>query len=67
MEILRLAAQGLRTREIADRLGLSTRTVEAEFTTIFTGLGVSTRSEAVAHAIDRGWFAVRQAPSLDLP
>ncbi len=66
-EILRLAAQGLRTREIADRLGLSTRTVEAEFTAIFSTLGVSTRSEAVALAIDKGWFAVRQAPSLELP
>ena len=62
MEILRLAAQGLRSSEIASQLSVSTRTVEAHFTRIFNKLGVSTRTAAVAHAIEHGWLAVRRMP-----
>jgi DNA-binding NarL/FixJ family response regulator len=60
MEVLGLAAQGIRNREIGERLMLSTRTVEAHFTSIFNKLGVSSRTEAVTHVIARGWLVVRR-------
>ncbi len=63
-EILRLAASGLRTTDIADRLWLSARTVEAHFTSIFNKLGVSTRTEAVVHAASRGWIHLERKPPM---
>ena len=67
IEIIRHAAQGARTQEIATRWRVSTRTVEAQLTTIFDKLGVSTRREAVAYAIAHDWLAFQRAPQLDLP
>lgn len=57
LQILRHAAQGLRTRDIAAVLEVSPRTVEAGFTSIFGKLGVSSRTEAVMHAASRGWLS----------
>jgi DNA-binding NarL/FixJ family response regulator len=62
LEILRLAARGQRTRDIADHLSLSVRTVEAQFTGIFNKLGVSTRTEAIVHAASRGWVRLEREP-----
>jgi two-component system, NarL family, response regulator LiaR len=56
LEILRLAGQGLGTREIASSLSLSTRTIEAHLTTIFNKLGATNRTEAIARAAARGWL-----------
>jgi len=56
IEVLRLAAQGLRTKDIAAELGTSPRTVEAHFTSIFNRFGVTTRTEAVLHAAARHWI-----------
>jgi DNA-binding NarL/FixJ family response regulator len=67
IEIIRHAAQGARTHEIATQLRVSSRTVEAQLTTIFNKLGVSTRREAVAYAIAHDWLAFQRAPQLDLP
>ncbi len=53
-EILSLAAQGSRNQDIAERLGLSVRTVEGHFARIFVKLAVSSRLEAVRVAITRG-------------
>lgn len=53
-EVLRLAAAGHRTKEIAARLSLSTRTVESHFTSVFNKLGVDSRLEAVMQATSRG-------------
>lgn len=53
-EVLRLAASGRRTKEIAAELSLSTRTVESHFTSIFNKLGVDGRLEAVVQAAARG-------------
>lgn len=58
LEILRLAARGLRTKDIAAELGTSPRTVEAHFTSIFNRFGVTTRTEAVLHAAARRWIRV---------
>ena len=53
-EILGLAAHGLRNKDIADRLGLSVRTVEGHFARIFVKLSVESRLEAVRAGIARG-------------
>lgn len=62
IEILQQAARGLRTKEIADALDVSTRTVESHFTSIFNKLGVSSRTEAVVRAAARGWISPERAP-----
>lgn len=56
LEVLRLAARGLRTKDIAAELGTSPRTVEAHLTSIFNRFGVTTRTEAVMHAAARRWI-----------
>lgn len=56
IEVLRLAARGLRTRDIAAELATSPRTIEAHFTSIYNRFGVTTRAEAVMFAAGRGWI-----------
>jgi DNA-binding NarL/FixJ family response regulator len=58
MEVLRLLAQGLTNYQIARRLGLSARTVEAHLTHIYTKLNVGSRTEAALLAQQRGWVTV---------
>jgi NarL family two-component system response regulator LiaR len=59
-EVLRLAARGQRTKDIARELSVSARTVEGHLTSIFNKLGVSTRTEAILHAASRGWIALER-------
>ncbi len=54
LEVLRDLAAGLRNAEIAERLYLSTKTVERHVSAIFTKLDVSTRTEAARRASDLG-------------
>lgn len=61
MEILRLAATGLRNKEIAQRLGLSRRTVEGHLSHVFNKLCVNSRTEAIIHGSSHGWFALEQS------
>lgn len=56
LEVLELAAQGLTNQEIGQRLHISVRTVEAHLTHVYNKLGVSSRTEAVVHAMQRGWI-----------
>jgi DNA-binding NarL/FixJ family response regulator len=56
-DVLRLAARGARTREIATELSVSTRTVESHFTSIYNKLGVTNRTEAVLYAAAHGWVS----------
>lgn len=58
LQVLRYAARGARTKEIGQLLSVSTRTVEAHFTSIFNKLGVSSRTEAILHAASRGWLVL---------
>lgn len=56
VEILRLAAQGLTNRDIAPRLGVSTRTVQLRLTSLFAHLDVGSRTEAVLAGLRAGLF-----------
>ncbi len=53
LEVLELAARGLRNRAVADKLGISVRTVEGHFNSIFAKLGVSSRMEAVLYGLSQ--------------
>jgi DNA-binding NarL/FixJ family response regulator len=54
VEILELAAQGMTNREIASKLTISTRTVQAHMSNVFSKLGVGSRTEAVLYAVRKG-------------
>jgi NarL family two-component system response regulator YdfI len=51
--ILQAVARGLRSKEIAFDMGISERTVKAHLTNIYNKLGVDSRSEAVAVAVEK--------------
>ena len=50
-EVLRLLAAGLSYAEIADKLVISPRTVNSHLTTIYSKLGVTSRSAAMRYAL----------------
>ncbi len=58
LEVLRLAGRGLSNKEIADRLVLSPRTVQAHFANIFSKLQVGSRTEAVLQGLRRRWLSL---------
>jgi NarL family two-component system response regulator YdfI len=58
-EVLTYVARGARSKEIAAQLGISTRTVTAHLTSIFTKLQVDSRASAVARAMEQGWLPRR--------
>jgi NarL family two-component system response regulator LiaR len=57
LEVLALIADGLNNREIADQLYVSRSTVKTHVSNILTKLGVSSRTEAVAYAIENDLIA----------
>ena len=58
IEILRLAAEGMTSKEIASALNISGLTVNSHFSNIFRKLDVQSRIEAVMVALRRGWISV---------
>lgn len=52
--VLQAVARGLRSRDIAFDMGIAERTVKAYLTNIYNKLGVNSRSEAVAVAVEKG-------------
>ncbi|KJB88133.1 chemotaxis protein CheY [Paenibacillus sp. E194] len=52
--VLEAIARGYRSKEIAGEMGISERTVKAHLTSIYNKLGVNSRSQAVAVAVERG-------------
>ncbi|MGM0922951.1 MAG: response regulator [Bacillota bacterium] len=52
--ILQAVARGYRSKDIAFDMGIAERTVKAHLTNIFNKLGVNTRTEAVAVAMESG-------------
>lgn len=58
LEVLRAAARGDRSKEIARDLGITERTVKAHLTSIYNKLGVDSRASAVAVAAQHGLLAL---------
>jgi pimeloyl-ACP methyl ester carboxylesterase/DNA-binding CsgD family transcriptional regulator len=56
MEVLRLVAEGMPNRAVADQLSLSEKTVNRHLMNIYTKLGVNTRGAAIAHAFRQGFM-----------
>jgi DNA-binding CsgD family transcriptional regulator len=56
MDVLRLVAEGLPNRQVADALSLSVKTVNRHLVNIYTKLGVNTRGAAIAHAFRHGFI-----------
>lgn len=56
-EVLRLIAWGHSNKEIAERLGISTKTVETYKGRITEKLGLRSRTEMVRYAVQRGWLS----------
>ena len=54
LAVLRLVANGMHDREIADSLSISPRTVQSHVMNMLTKLDARSRSEAVAIGIRRG-------------
>lgn len=56
VEVLQFACRGLRNKEIAHELSVSTRTIEGHFSSVLSKLGVSSRTAAVMHATSHSWL-----------
>jgi DNA-binding NarL/FixJ family response regulator len=57
VEALRLVATGMTNRVIAQRLGISEKTVARHLSNIFTKLGLSSRAAATAWAYRHGFVS----------
>jgi len=58
MEVMKLVTKGLSNKDIADELCLSVRTIQGHLVNIFNKLNVSSRTEAVVHALKEGWVTL---------
>jgi DNA-binding NarL/FixJ family response regulator len=58
LDVLRLTARGMSSKEIAGRLQISQRTVEGHLNNIYSKLGVNSRTEAVVYAAARGLISL---------
>jgi DNA-binding CsgD family transcriptional regulator len=54
MRVLRQVAEGKSNREIGEALSISEATVKIHLTHLFEKLGASSRTDAVAKAVERG-------------
>jgi DNA-binding NarL/FixJ family response regulator len=55
VEVLRLIARGYTYRELAQRLGISVKTVESHVSAVLRKLQLSTRHQLARWATDRGF------------
>lgn len=53
-EVARLAAEGLYSKQIADRLGTSIHTVKNQFTSIYRKVGANNRAQALTVLMRQG-------------
>ena len=52
VHVLKLVSAGLTNRQIAESLGLSSRTIDAHLRSIFGKIGVGSRSAATRYAVE---------------
>ena len=57
-EVVRLIARGFSNKEIAAQLDLSSKTVETYKARSLEKLGLSSRSDLVSYAVQRGWLDI---------
>lgn len=62
LDVIKLTAKGMSSKDIADELFISERTVQTHLINIFRKLGVNTRTQAVLHALRKGWITLNNAP-----
>ena len=62
LQVLKLAAKGLSTKNIAKELDIGTRTVQSHLNAIFFKLDTSSRTEAVLRALKLGWITPEDLP-----
>ena len=55
-EVLDLMSVGLTNAQIGERLGISAKTVDHHVSAVLASLGATTRTEAAAAALRRGWI-----------
>jgi len=60
MDVLRLVAQGVGNKTIAERLALSKRTVANRLSNVYRKLRISNRTQAALFALRRGWATLDQ-------
>lgn len=60
LEVVRLMAQGLTNREIADRLVISERTVRTHISRILDKLDLVNRTQVALYALRRGWASLEE-------
>lgn len=60
MEVLKLAAKGMNNNDIADALFINVRTVQGHLSSIFNKLSVGSRTEAIFHAVKKGWISFEE-------
>ncbi len=58
LEVLRLAAKGMGNKQIGTTLSISDRTVQGHLANIYSKLHVTTRTEAVLHAVREKWIVL---------
>jgi NarL family two-component system response regulator LiaR len=67
VEVLRLIAQGLSNREIANRLVVTERTVCRHVSNILDKLHLASRTQAALYALKEGLASLEDIPDLDEP
>ena len=65
LELLKLAAKGMHNKDIATHLVISERTVQSHLVNIFRKLGVHSRTQAILHALEEGWFTLDDLSEID--
>lgn len=62
-EVLQLVAEGLKSAAVAERLGISARTVETHRANLTAKLGLRGQGELVRYAVTHGLVALEDSPS----
>ncbi|HWC25657.1 MAG TPA: HD domain-containing phosphohydrolase [Solirubrobacteraceae bacterium] len=65
VEVVRLLARGLQTKQVARRLGVSAKTADRHVQNAYAKIGVSTRAGATLFAMQRGLLTWGELPMVD--